>query len=197
MLILHASKMKHIKKQLGNISVWCFGSLQNSLLLVFMKSFLMLKFTFWGCDTAGEKLLDTVYQKELLLLWVEVTVISSEFTKKMCWPLERNQPDVAKGPQMKSTVTEVWTTHRFQSSGLRRVFRRSSAAFRSVGARKAWRRGAPCGHGAQSAARRGAHGEAGAGAYEGGNGKWGGRICSAKQNCVHGKRRCCIMLHVC
>lgn len=149
LLILHANKMRHIRKQPGNISVWCFGSLQNILLLVFLKTFLMLKFTFWGCDTAREKLLDAAYQKELLLFWVEVTVMSFEFPKKMCRHLGRNWPDVAKGPQAKGTVTEVWTTRGFQSStGLRRVFRRSSAAFRSIRARKVRRRVVPVGWGA-------------------------------------------------
>lgn len=156
----------------------------------------MLKFTFWECKTTREKLLDTVYQKELFLGWVKATVMSFEFTMKMCRRLERNQPDAAKGPQVKSTMTEVWTAHGFQSSGLRHIFGGSWAALRSVSARKAWRRGAPCRRGALQAAHQGARGEAGAGACEGGSGRRGERICKAEQNHAHGKWRCHIMLHV-
>lgn len=47
----------------------------------------------------------------------------------------------SKGPQVKSTVTELWPTHGFQPSGLRCVFTGSWATFRSVGARTTRRKG--------------------------------------------------------
>lgn len=88
---------------------------------------------------------------ELLLCSVTVTLVSFESTKKMCWCLETNWPDVAKGPQ----VTRVWTTCGFQSSGLRCNFRESSGSFGSSSARTVWRTEAPCWHSAQQAARHG------------------------------------------
>lgn len=192
LLILYANKMRHIRKQPGNISVWCFGSLQNILLLVFLKTFLMLKFTFWGCDTAREKLLDAIRRNCYFSEWKwQSCHLNSQ--RKMCRHLGRNWPDVAKGPQGKGTVAEVWTTRGFQlSTGLRCVFRRSSAAFRSIRARKARRRVIPVGWGAAG----GAPGEGGVGACEGGSGSEEEGFVILNRIVCDGKWRCYIALHV-